>query len=334
MEYDVDVGPEMINTAFETNMIDDEWSIRSEREFTWWGYEQAQRVWADPPIRTEGVTVTKVHARTDVLRDVPDTEKTFHLVSLLNMTATLSPLIFDPDTGKVYYHSTAYLHEQNFWLVSQIFMLSGSMQAADARVKTLTGLADLFDGEVDATSHPQSGERPEPDDMLNLLEDVVAPAGAEPSPFTSDNFAMLEDLDPNPSVQTNAGENGVTAEFPFSGGDPVVKSSDAGQPPQTALFQAFNNQPHPQIGNGCLVLLHVPLSTEDRVVANELNRQEAETGGGNHLLGAWCMGPRGLAFTTFYPAMIHHPALLAGLLMGYSIRSMWSHQTAKQLGVT
>ena len=91
MEYDVDVGPEMINTAFETNMIDDEWSIRSEREFTWWGYEQAQRVWADPPIRTEGVTDTKVHARTDVLRDVPDTEKTFHLVSLLNMTATLSP---------------------------------------------------------------------------------------------------------------------------------------------------------------------------------------------------------------------------------------------------
>ena len=333
MEYDTDVGPEMINKAFETNQIDDEWSIRSDREFTWWGYEQAQRLWAAPPIRSQGVTVTKVHARTDVLRDVPDTDKTYQMLAVSNMMATLSPLIFDPDTGKIYYHSTAYLHEQNYWLVSDIFMLAASMQAADAFLAA-TFLTAEVDGEVDATAHPQSGERFEPDDMLNLLDAVVAPAGAEPSPFTSDDFAMLEDLDPNPSVHTNAGENGVTAEFPFSGGDPVMKSFDGGQPPQTALFQAFNNQPHPEVGNGCLVLLHVPLSTEDPVVANKLNRLEAETEGGNHLLGAWAIGPRGLVFTTFYPAMIHHPALLAGLLMGYSIRSMSAHRTAEQLGLT
>src|SRR2546422_504240 len=72
-----DIGPEVIDFVYSTLGIDDAWSVRAPRGFTWWGHRLAQRVWAEAPRvghRTRpDCSVVRVHAETDLFRGVPVT---------------------------------------------------------------------------------------------------------------------------------------------------------------------------------------------------------------------------------------------------------------------
>jgi hypothetical protein len=62
-----------------------------------------------------------------------------------------------------------------------------AVQAADAQVKAPM-LAEPTNATVAASAHPSSGPRPDIDDMNNILEDVVAPMGREPSRWAGDDM--------------------------------------------------------------------------------------------------------------------------------------------------
>jgi hypothetical protein len=67
-----DLGLQTVEFVYRTMGIDDEWSIREPRGFTWWGHELAQRVWTEPARMSAGLEVYRLHAETALLRDVGD----------------------------------------------------------------------------------------------------------------------------------------------------------------------------------------------------------------------------------------------------------------------
>ena len=56
-----DHGIQLVQKIFKDMNIDDEWSVETDRGFTWWGLQYAQRIWAEQPIEDNGFHVTKVN---------------------------------------------------------------------------------------------------------------------------------------------------------------------------------------------------------------------------------------------------------------------------------
>ena len=69
-EWDVahDAGLQVVEFVYRTMRIDEEWSIREPRGFTWWGHQLAQRVWAEPARLSEVQTPHNVGGPTAFAR--------------------------------------------------------------------------------------------------------------------------------------------------------------------------------------------------------------------------------------------------------------------------
>ncbi len=78
-----DSGTEILDFLYRGMSIDDGWSVRSARDFRWWAHNLVQRVWAEPVRTDEGFEVTRIHAETAILRDVPDHNRTSELLQRL-----------------------------------------------------------------------------------------------------------------------------------------------------------------------------------------------------------------------------------------------------------
>jgi hypothetical protein len=63
------VGLRIVDQAGYALTLDEEWSVRDERGFTWWGKDFAQRVWSEPGFDDDGFELFRLHAQTDLLRD-------------------------------------------------------------------------------------------------------------------------------------------------------------------------------------------------------------------------------------------------------------------------
>jgi hypothetical protein len=59
-----DLGLQAIERAFEVMSIDEQWSLREARGFTWWGHWVRQEIWAGRAVRSRGETLWHVRART------------------------------------------------------------------------------------------------------------------------------------------------------------------------------------------------------------------------------------------------------------------------------
>lgn len=319
-----DLGQDTVNYLFDAMQVDAEWSIREERGGVWWPGEVAQRIWADPPRDGPTGPVVDVRAETDVIRDVAPSERLAHMISVLNTHASLSALVYDEDQRSLRYACSMVVHEQNVEWAKQLLSLAIAIQAVDTIIKL--EVAEAFGGVPAVSAHPTSGLRTVRDDMVNVVAQSIAPHGSGASPFSAADFDSIEELDPSPSVLTSADESGLTAEFPFFGLRSGAQASIDGVPPETALLQLTRNDRHPQLGSGCLVRLTLPVGPDTGGVAMELNRREATLASDCHFLGAWCVGPLGLTFVTFLPAIAHRPGLLTNLFMNSAIRTRWARE--------
>src|SRR5262245_48487736 len=63
-----DLGLAMVDAIGHSMTLDADWSLRTERGFTWWGKDLAQHVWAEPGVDDDGFNIFRLHARTDLLR--------------------------------------------------------------------------------------------------------------------------------------------------------------------------------------------------------------------------------------------------------------------------
>tara|TARA_Y100001960_G_scaffold320384_1_gene393178 strand:+ start:1090 stop:2142 length:1053 start_codon:yes stop_codon:yes gene_type:complete len=340
MNQNQDIGLIALDDFIAAMDFDVKWSIRQARSITWWGFDLAQTIWVDEPVEDSDISVAQIHAKTDIWKDVPDDPKVDFFVSGLNMQASLNGLIYEkkkPDSlfydknkSAVSLYCSAYIHDQNRSFVGTIFKLAAAIQAADALIKANMTTESIFGAHQmvrNSTGHPTSGMRDHFDNMTEVIKDFVRPHGDKESPFCEADFTALKNIDPNPSIMTNAGETGVTAEFPVMehGLSSInVMMEDSTYSPGTALFEATNKEVHPQLGSGCLTKLTLPIGNNNEDVANSLNFLEMFSNNQTHFLGSWCKGPVGITYISFIPTAIYQPLLLNGLFHNYSAKAQWA----------
>jgi hypothetical protein len=279
-------------------------------------------VWAEETEVINGVTNCVLHAETDLLVRVPETEELYNLVSVSNAFSTLSALIYDPDDGSVGYKCSIFVHAQIERWMSPLFTHIVVIQAADSYLRA-EQLQKTFGGEIALSSHPNSGERPGPDGMLEVIKDIYAPQGEYDPPWPEEEFEAVAQM-ASPSVMSSSSESGLTAEFPFYGDSPGIELMQKNLPPETALFQATTTEPHPQMGNGCLCRLSLPIDVEDSSVVNKLNGLELAGDSLCPVVGSWVQHRSTLTHVAFLPNAVHVPGLLSLFYLRAALRAQWA----------
>jgi len=286
-----DLGLASVERVFREMAIDEEWSVREARGFTWWGAWVRERVWADKAVRADGETLSHVRARTPAYRDQPDEPATYAQVGAMNDWPGLSACVYDPEDRTVSARCGAFIYDQVAGWLGHFFVSAVALQASIAWLQ----VPEMANGRaLDDESHPTSGPRRDPDDMLNLV-------GRFPktrSPFTRQ---VLRD-----AARALAGE-GCQATFVDEDAclSVVVPSSE-----NVAAWWRLSSEEHPAYGAGALVRLFVPFGTgplRAAWLANALNLGEASDWHGEHrphALGAWTVGDGVLVHTAFLPSVL------------------------------
>lgn len=326
-----DVGPEALEGLFDRMKIDGEWSVRRPRGWEWWGHRLRQEVTAGPAVGSEGIVICSLRARTAMVRDVRPSGRLELLVATLNAQAALNAIVLDRAARKVFLSSHFVLHRDTLDQGLSLFASAVATQAVEAVL-----LAELFSsagfGEPDESSHPLSGARPEPDEMLSVVAQVYEPIGRQPSRFRAAEFAKAGRSRKGPSVLTNASGAALTAEFPFTGSTPsilrfarLMAGEEPGEP-ETALFRATAEAEHPRYGSGCLLLLSLPRAGVTPEVVNQLNFAEATGQFVGYGLGAWCVKDDTAVHACFLPSAVHRPGLLEAMMLDRAGRALWARE--------
>ncbi|WHZ27407.1 MAG: hypothetical protein OJF51_002204 [Nitrospira sp.] len=318
------LGNRVLQALSERLQIDEEWSIREPCGSTWWAHRLAQRVWIEQISEDRDSPVVQVQAETALLCQVPDTMANRARLNLSNKAASLNTYRFDPQTGRLTLRCCAYVTpETERWLTS-FLSAAVAIQIADAHIKGQSEFARLFDAEVDVSSHPSSGRREVMDDMLNVIEKMFAPMGQRPSPFTEADFESLTHISLDGLVLTNADSQGVTTEFRFNDEKPGLFSGG------TALCEIIPTS-HPQLGNGVLWKLTLPLYCTEREAidkAIELNLAEYDYPIWPYFygFGGWCSDQRlrAVAYIMFMPAAVYKPGILVPFFLSMRARTEWA----------
>jgi hypothetical protein len=327
--YD-DLGPEVIQFIYDSMRIDAEWSINSSRGLMWWGHHLAQRIWADQCQRDMQIDVTLMHVETDFLKNVEDNQQTYESLNALNKDAIQFAFIYDPRERWVKLHTSVYTHRQNIEWSRRLFLRAVGLQVSYAHMK-VESISHLFKGsEPDISNHPDKSYRQEKDEMVSLIEQFYIPMGENAPPLDSRTFKYTEDQ-LRSSMMVTSGENWLTAEFPFSGNEPVSVRLAQGKPGiVTSLFMANSKEMHPLLGRGLMMRMKLPVSyarEEGLHIASILNLKEATEWSKCHLNGAWCIDDQfDLAFISFFPIVACQHGELANFALSNSIRSKWAWQ--------
>lgn len=328
-----DVGIRLIGSLLSQLMIDEEWLVRRERGFTWWSYRLAQHVEVGEPVESFGIDVCRVRIWTEMVNNVDPASNPAEIIGPFNMQTTLSALVWDEDAATITECTTAVIHDETFEWLSRTLATAAILQNSGAHNRA-RGFAELTNGVPAATMHPASGQRPEMDEILNVVQ-LVVHEGREPSRFTGARMAGIGDFLVQMNLFGSADETDLTVEVPFWGEAPAVAlSAEGGDQLQTALVQAFTDVAHPEAGNGLLMLMRLPISpvaTDAPLIANALNAAEAQGESQAHLLGAWCADPtmsdgRTVTYCGFVPNLLAPWVRVENLLMNANMQSRFAAQ--------
>lgn len=330
----------MVGNLFQQLMVDEQWSIRRERGFSWWSYRLAQHIDVLPPVHSAGLDLCVLRIWTDVAHNVDPATNPAAILAQINTQSTLNALVWNPRAATIAECCTVTVHQDNAGWISKVLATAAILQNASAYARAQP-LAQALRAVPSMSNHPTSGQRPNADDMLHMPAQVVVPTGAEPSkfvgPISGELSGFLAEYGDRLQWFGNADETGATIEVPFTGSRPLAFQKP-GAPDtrlETALVQVITGQPHPEAGNGALIVTRLPMSPGPErapTLANELNLAEA-AGDVNAapLLGAWCPdflseNGNGLAFCSFIPNLLAQPGILNNWVLYQRTRSLFARQ--------
>lgn len=153
------------------------------------------------------------------------------------------------------------------------------------------------------------------------------PCWNEPSYWGRDEFECAANLLSAQGTCANAGNTGITAEFPWEQGAVSAVAGD-----RTSLLQIGTDQPHPLAGNGLFYRLSLPANFSDeeaRASAAKLNRAELEAFDAPPFFGAWCAVPQSgtVSFVGFWPNLLYQPGTVANIAFWSMARNRFAKQT-------
>lgn len=308
----MDYGQRVVQEVFERLQIDEEWSLRTERGFTWWSGPLRQQVWAEEPFQDLGMTVVRVHARTDLLRSFECTEMDKIALCLLMSQGTLSGFVRDAeDPSRLQLASSVYVNESTANWMGELFTWAVITQNIEALL--LRARSDkFFAGIPDDSVHPTSGKRDALDEMTSMIQTIVAPEGKQDSLYIGGEMQGLSaEIQEPPTVMASSDPMGLTSELPFKG--------------RTSMLRMMTDASHPEMGHGLLVTLTLPTSFDDAVEeALRLNGRELSELTRSHFLGSWCVAPSGsFAFASFFSNSMYKPNLITHLYYSGLFRARW-----------
>ena len=296
-DFPPDLGERIVNDVYAVMNVDAEWTSRQPRGFTWWGHRLAQRVWTELGYDSLGYQVFRIHVESDILRGVPGSEGMLARLSALNTMAALSAYQWNPTSQRVSLACSVIAHAETAPWLTHLLVSTAGLQAAEASIAA-DHLPELLGGEVDATEHPVSGPRHDPDDWLNVIRDTFAPAGQQSSPWHGQEILRTARASTVPWLLVTQSATGFTAELPFGDGEAALIriytgkgevsrdekqalmariehdarqasltadefhrrlwASDSGGRHDSALMVASADERHPRLGNGLLLRCHLP----------------------------------------------------------------------------
>jgi len=202
--------------------------------------------------------------------------------------------------------------------MNPLISVAAVLQIDQARV-----MSALMPGSLNAqeatSGHPENGMRPDPDEMAELVETLIAPMGQEPCRWTTQEFQSVVDeyMQKPPSLMGNAGDLGFTVEFPFG--------------EESSLFVGKGDQPHPRYGNGLFMLQsfrwgELPDASVDELqsgarMALLLNSRELSIQPDGYGFGSWAFRNDRLHFTSFIPNVAYRPGLLPSIYFAAAQRA-------------
>lgn len=291
IKEDLEPGLAVVRYAYDNSRVDADWSVIEHRGYTWWADDHAQRIWAEPGFDDDGIEIFRVTAATELLRGVTDASVAMQAMDAVNGLAAGSALVLDPAEGTIRSVSSMWVHEGSRDWVARSFSVIAAIQLAQAGQQAAM-LAPLVGGESMLSGHPDSGARPEPDEMLGLL-DVVRADGQGPSLWASDEMlATLSQVRELLVVGLATGdETGITLEVPYR--------------ETTALIQIDTTEAHPDLGNGMVVRLSLPGDAGPGPEwAAMRNNQELSSITRSQFVGSWVGSASFATFVSFYPNML------------------------------
>jgi hypothetical protein len=220
------------------------------------------------------------------------------------------------DPRRLWLSTTAYIREETVGWLPQFLGRMAILQPITSQFQA-DGLASVLHAEPDKSSDISEPNAP-PDDILNVLSEVFVPIGREPSRwYGSEEFAAFAE-------QWGRNDNC------FGMGDPAGLTLEAPFGADSSLIRFFTDQPRPQLGNGLLATLQLPVIADALTMAklaNELNYMEANFWTGFPLIGCWhsrMAGDNvGIAFTTFIPNVLYQPGIATNVAFWMLHRARW-----------
>jgi hypothetical protein len=288
--------------------VDAKWATPIEGGFRWWAHRIEQRItvterpFADPD---DGMSEALLRAETTVLRNVTDQNAVVRLLAEVNQRAGTFAFCYRPARREVAAVSTAAMvgwYEPTFhWFSHAAMVQIGQAERwADA-------LAAELGAETAVSAHPESGPRPEPDEMLDWL----GYAWSRPEWVTgSDELAPL--IEPLAAImETGTGvARGPRADemrvWPTGYNFPLPNPWGEQIPFRAVVAGATR---HPDLGPGTRIHITAPFSfgSSAAELVNRLNAGPARSQTG--LLGAWWASGGQAGFTGFLPQALLGPLL-------------------------
>jgi len=288
----LDLGQRTLSTIFDQLKIDAEWSIRRDRDFSWIASRLEQTVTASKPVNDDGFLLYKISARTVVVEDVKAAESQIdRILSDINRFAVGNAYSHDPIARNIVATTSTWIHEETAGWRSEAFFPYVMSQLCLAESEA-DYLAEACDGVIGHRTHPASGDREAPDDMLNFIEHYLARFGEEGSRYADaeEYRAIADEVERSETIATLGGSaDGICLERMFG--------------EYSAITILNPTLAHRRLGAGLDCRIHLPAKAshvEGLRLASMLNRLEQDRGPFASHLGAWCLDSKpggGLAIT-------------------------------------
>jgi hypothetical protein len=307
----MDIGLEAIDYVRECLPVSEGNAALGKRGFEWWSGRLRQRVWTEDAAEDEGMTVWRLHCRTDLVKGFEGTEAQMAVLGELMDNVTLSALIRDPqDPGRLQLASSCYVNESTAGWMPWLFGLVTVWQNWEAN-QTVLSLQERLGLEVDASAPPNGGSTSTLHEKVALVAEGLAQVKSHPSRFAGKEMEGLKEVLNVPPVVTSTGDrSGFVYELPFCG--------------QTSLSILATSEAHPQAGNGLSSSLKIPIEIRHGAAeCLEMNEAELKDHSWTHFLGSWTLGDSGPVFKAFYPNLFFQPGILVAFALNNVTRARW-----------
>jgi hypothetical protein len=255
-----------------------------------------------------------VQIRTEISKEFVDDELLSLLTKWINTKATLGALTVEKDHYSIGSRLTIY-DQEDAWNLHFGLLLFTVLEVGQSVLRSILGIIDSLRGSTTVLTkeEPLSG----------------------PSAWTVKDFSLVESYLSKICVCTTSGLR-LTSEFSLASGETTALQGDH----QTALWQMFADQPHPELGGGLRCLLELPhrIADESQIgpILNQLNLMEMAPHDLPPHFGAWHPGNLGNnpAYVSFFPNVMPR---VEGIALNASIwalhRAEWANAALASVGV-